>query len=66
LKIILPPVSYFIALFFSKNNFFDFFQDAQGVYHPLDETRPNPNGIEVNLIINFEILKKKIFFFFLV
>ena len=24
--------------------------DAQGIYHPLDETRPNPNGIEVRSI----------------
>ena len=29
-----------IALFFSS--------DTLGVYHPLDETRPNPNGIEVS------------------
>jgi hypothetical protein len=21
--------------------------DALGVYHPVDETRPNPNGVEV-------------------
>jgi hypothetical protein len=37
--------------------------DAQGVYHPLDETRPNPNGIEVNLI-NFENKKINFLLFF--
>jgi hypothetical protein len=37
----------FHSCFFLKI-FFIYFSDAQGVYHPLDETRANPNGIEVN------------------
>lgn len=41
--------SFFHSSFvFSSND--HFFSDALGVYHPLDETRPNPNGIEVNAI----------------
>jgi len=38
------------------------FEDAQGVYHLLDETRSNPNGVEVNLTKN--ILKYKNISFF--
>ena len=35
--------------------------DAQGIYHPLDETRPNPNGIEVGIL---PILPTDVFRFF--
>ena len=36
--------------------------DAQGVYHPLDETRPNPNGIEVISIKSIFVISQFIFF----
>ncbi len=43
-----PSTGSLLHKYFLSNFFFLYFSDAQGVYHPLDETKPNPNGYEVN------------------